>query len=72
MSDDDTAATLAWLRRFQGIEPDPELARELAQAVARSCALSERAAVELPFGAEPSGFPRVTRALIRRGDSDDG
>ncbi len=72
MSDDDTAATLAWLRRFQGIEPDPELARELAQAVARSCALSDRAAAELPFGAEPSGLARVTRALIGRGNSDDG
>ena len=72
MSDDDPAAMPAWLRRFQGFEPDPELVRELAQAVARSCALSERAAAELPFGAEPPGFARVTRALIRRGNGDDG
>ncbi len=72
MSDDDLAATLAWLRRFQGVEPDPELVRELAQAIARSCALSDRATAELPFGAEPSGVARVTRALIRRGHSDDG
>ncbi len=72
MSDDDPAGVLAWLRRFQGVEPDPELVRELAQAVARSCALSDRATAELPFGAEPSGFARVTRALIRRGHSDDG
>ncbi len=72
MSDDDLAGVLDWLRRFQGTEPKPELVRELAQAVARSCALSDRATAELPFGAEPSGFPRVTRALIRRGGGDDG
>ena len=72
MPDDDLAATLDWLRRLQRTEPKPELVRELAQAVARSCALSERAAAGLPFGAEPTGFARVTRALIRRGNSDDG
>ncbi len=72
MSDDDPAPMMAWLRRFQGVEPDPELVRELAQAVARRCALIERAAAELPFGVEPTGFARVIHALIRRGNGDDG
>lgn len=77
MTDEELAALALWLRRTQEIDLDPADLREPAAAAGKFGALAGRAAAELAFGAEPSGFALATgnlkRAnLKRRGGGDAG
>ncbi len=72
MTDEELAALALWLRRTQEIDLDPADLREPAAAAGKFGALAGRAAAELAFGAEPSGFDLATgnlkRANLKRGD----
>ncbi len=63
MTDEELAALALWLRRTQGIDLDPADLREPAAAAGKFGALAGRAAAELGFGAEPSGFDLATSNL---------
>jgi hypothetical protein len=65
MTDEELAALAAWLRRTQGVALDPALLRESAATAGKLSALAGRAAAELAFGAEPSGFDVATANLKR-------
>ncbi|MFQ5776315.1 MAG: hypothetical protein ACE5GS_17490 [Kiloniellaceae bacterium] len=68
MTDEDLAAARAWLRRFQGVDLDPDVLHEPAATAARLSALAGEAGATLPFGAEPSGIRKVPAALADEGD----
>ncbi len=70
MTDEELAALAFWLRRTQGIDLDPANLREPAAAAGKFGALAGRAAAELAFGAEPSGFDLATGDLKRTGGGD--
>jgi len=59
MSENDLAAIAAWLRLYQGFDPDPAELGETAASAQRLSALARRAGRDLPFDAEPSGFGRT-------------
>ena len=65
MTDEELAALALWLRRSQEIDLDPAELREPAATAGKFGALAGRAAAELAFGAEPSGFDLATRNLKR-------
>ncbi len=71
MTDEELAALALWLRRTQEIDLDPKDLREPAAAAGKFGALAGRAAAELGFGAEPSGFDLAT-AKLTRGDLKRG
>ncbi len=72
MTDAELAALALWLRRTQEIDLDPADLREPAAAAGKFGALAGRAAAELGFGAEPSGFDLATgnlkRGSLKRGN----
>ncbi len=72
MTDEELAALALWLRRTQEIDLDPEDLREPAAAAGKFGALAGRAAAELGFGAEPSGFDLATGNLKRTGRKRTG
>ncbi len=72
MTDEELAALALWLRRTQEIDLDPEDLREPAAAAGKFGALAGRAAAELAFGAEPSGFDLATGNLQRTGRKRTG
>ncbi len=65
MTDEELAALALWLRRTLEIDLDPADLREPAAAAGKFGALAGRAAAELGFGAEPSGFDLATGDLKR-------
>ncbi|MCH8000428.1 MAG: hypothetical protein IIA34_02050 [Proteobacteria bacterium] len=71
MTDEELAALALWLRRTQEIDLDPADLRAPAATAGKFGALAGRAAAELAFGAEPSGFGLATGDL-KRGDLKPG
>lgn len=63
MTDEELAALALWLRRSQEIDLDPADLREPAATAGKFGALAGRAAAELAFGAEPSGYDLATGKL---------
>ncbi len=63
MTDEELAALALWLRRTQEIDLDPADLRGPAATAGKFGALAGRAAAELGFGAEPSGFDLATGNL---------
>ncbi len=72
MTDEELAAMALWLRRTQEIDLDPAQLRDPAAAAGKFGALAGRAAAELGFGAEPSGFDLATANLKRTGGKGTG
>ncbi len=76
MTDEELAALALWLRRSQEIDLDPADLRGPAATAGKFGALAGRAAAELAFGAEPSGFYLATRCLkpanLKRTGGGDG
>ena len=72
MTEEEVTALAMWLKQSLGIELDPERLRDPAAAAAKFGALAGRAARDLPFGAEPSGFDLATAELREGGDGDAG
>ncbi len=72
MTDEEVAALAAWLRRTQGVALDPAPLRESAATAVKLSALAGRAAANLAFGAEPSGFDFATANLKRPDGRQEG
>lgn len=72
MTDEELAALALWLRRTQEIDLDPADLRGPAATAGTFGALAGRAAAELVFGAEPSGFDLATGNLKRTGNLKPG
>ncbi len=77
MTEEELTAFATWLRQTQGVDMDPAALREPADAAAKLGTLVGEAAVDLPFGAEPSGFDAAIAKLAEakiadKGDGDAG
>ena len=69
MTEEELTAFASWLRQTQGVEMEPAALREPAGAAAKLGAQVGAAALDLPFGAEPSGFDVAITKLA--GGNDD-
>ena len=68
---DPAVVAAVWLAQAQGMRVSAEAVAAPARMAEQLGAVAREAAVDLRFGAEPTGFKRIFTALADGNDADD-